>query len=86
MMTALAESFPTLVGVEGVRPWSPAKLDRAAGTLSSGGLHAARFVLQVWNVHTSWPAGRFNVVDAYGTWDPAHRAAFAAWAREPFLP
>jgi hypothetical protein len=30
--------------------------------------------------------GRFNLFAAMGVWDPAHRAAFAAWIKYPFWP
>ncbi len=38
------------------------------------------------NVDTHWRCGIFDIVDALGTWDHAHRAAFVAWAREPWWP
>ncbi len=37
-------------------------------------------------VETPWRSGPFDVVDALGTWDGAHRAAFAAWAQDPWWP
>lgn len=30
--------------------------------------------------------GPFDIVDALGTWDYAHRAAFFAWAKDPWWP
>ena len=30
--------------------------------------------------------GPFDVVDALSTWDAAHRAAFLAWAKDPWWP
>jgi hypothetical protein len=37
-------------------------------------------------VDTYWKCGLFDIVNAMGTWDVPHRAAFAAWAREPWWP
>lgn len=90
-MTALAESFPSLRGRAGVRPWDPDVFTapRAFGVLSSAGKHAARFVVSVWNSDRRvWPRrlGVFNVRDAFGTWDDDHRAAFTAWCSSPFFP
>ncbi len=51
--------------------------------------HAAAFVLAVfWGGNRHRVAGlpRFDVVDAMGTWDEAHRAAFRAWAEAPWWP
>jgi len=83
-MAALAESFPCLACVPGVRPWDPAALDAAASNLSSGGAHAARFVLEVHNCYQRWRAGPFRLVDALGAWDAEHRAAWKAWAADPW--
>ncbi len=38
------------------------------------------------SVDTQWRCGIFDIVDALGTWDHAHRSAFVAWAREPWWP
>lgn len=54
--------------------------------VTAGSLMAGRFVLQVWNPHTKWTAGRFNVVEALQRWDERHRAAFLAWAADPWWP
>jgi hypothetical protein len=87
-MSALAESFHSLAGRPGVRPWDPDKLDRAAakGGWTGAEVDAARFVLDVWNSHASWAVGRFNFFQAYGRWDEQNRAAFLAWARDPWWP
>lgn len=37
-------------------------------------------------VDSPWRSGPFDVVDALGTWDGAHRAAFVAWAQRPWWP
>ncbi len=33
-----------------------------------------------------WDVGAFDVVDAFGSWDDAHRRAFVAWASAPWWP
>lgn len=57
---------------------------------------AALFVLSVWSSSIDWgdecglrrddgpTGGRFDVHRALGNWDPSHRAAFLAWARQPW--
>jgi len=69
----------------------------ARQNMSPGGVWAALFILSVWNDRNDWaaagldmvtrtggayPVGRFHMHDALGTWDPAHRAAFAAWTAD----
>lgn len=95
-MSRLAESFPTLRGRPGIRPWDVdvvlEQLD--AGWPGGGATHALRFVLAVWNPSmlldnlARWlDAGEaFDVHRALGAWDDAHRAAFAAWATRPWWP
>lgn len=87
-MSALARSFPTLTAAKGLEPWSPEELEAwACGPVpGSGALHAARFVLAVWNANASWECGGFEVVKALGAWDAAHRAAFLSWAAQPWWP
>ncbi len=87
-ITDLARSFPSLCAADGLAPWDPEALDRwACGPVPcSGALHAARFVLAVWNVHAEWECGGFDLVRAVGAWDTAHRAAFLAWASQPWWP
>ncbi len=66
-----------------------ARWARAGG---GGQCDAALFVLSVWNWMDDWSgdgltrgdSGRFDVHRALGNWDPGHRAAFVAWAREPW--
>jgi hypothetical protein len=52
--------------------------------LSEGSKHCARFVLSVWASHYSWKVGAFDLHAAMRRWDQANRAAFLAWAREPW--
>ncbi len=84
-MTGLARGFPAMRGAPGIDPWRPGELDRwAAGPASHGERHAARFLLAVWDPSTAWEAGRFDAMEALRVWDPAHRAAYLAWADDPW--
>jgi hypothetical protein len=47
-------------------------------------LDCARFVLFVWNSTTRWKIGKFDFGQAIVRWDSQNRAAFIAWAREPW--
>jgi len=87
-MTGLALSFPTLRGVPGAEPWCAEKLDTWAveGAASIGALHAARFVLAVWNNGPRWRCGRFDLIDAVHTWDRQHLDALRNWLVHPRLP
>lgn len=100
-MTRLVRLFPTLRDAEGVDPWdADAFLAWACGAHSSGMLHAAKFVLSVWNPRTDWnevahEAGLlnaeqrlspFNLHDALGVWDYEHRDAFIMWVHGAFWP
>lgn len=84
-MARLAETFPTLRGRAGVRPWDPSRFmreEKAAWT-SPASREALRFVLSVWN--TQNPTGkRFNASSAMASWDEQHREAFRAWAARPW--
>jgi hypothetical protein len=56
---------------------------------SSGERKSIEFCLNVWNSWTDWTEygyRQFNLVEAFGTWDDAHRAAFRSWAEKPFFP
>lgn len=87
-MSALACTFPTLARADGVRPFDAEVLDAwAAGPVpGSGPLHAARFLLALWNNHARWRAGRFDAVEALCAWDRDHREAFLRWAERPWWP
>lgn len=84
----LALRFPTLRRAEGLQPWQPVAFDAWAARYApgAGALHAARFLLALWNGQAEWSCGRFDAVDALATWDRAHRTAFLAWASEPWWP
>lgn len=53
----------------------------------SGGLAAARFLLAIYNpvFGRRDPALAFDLGEAIGAWDAHHRAAFAAWAQDPYV-
>jgi len=58
-MVRLSHAFPTLPGVPGTDPWNAMHLLEwlcTSGAVTTGGKHAARFVLQVWNPSTDWGA------------------------------
>lgn len=86
-MQALVRSFPSLRDYP-YTDWNPKRFQRwALGPRRHDGLlHAARFVLSVWNPTIIWRIGRFDVVTAMSVWDSPHRAAFAAWAKDPWWP
>lgn len=50
-----------------------------SSAVTSGSDAATRFVLAVWNCNRF----KFSIA-AVGSWDSAHRAAFARWATDPF--
>jgi hypothetical protein len=87
-MTEIAERFRALRGVPGVRPFDPERLDAwAAGVArSETSADCARFVLHVWNLNAEWKCGSFDAVRALARWDAEHRAAFLAWAGDPYFP
>jgi hypothetical protein len=82
----LALSFPTLQDAPGVNPWDPNRLAAwAKSSASSGGRHAAAFVLGVYS--RTLPAALavpFDMHAAMETWDVEHLAAFQAWVADPW--
>jgi hypothetical protein len=83
----LALLFPTVRDAFGSHYFKPKDLDRwASSSAREGGLHAAKFLLSQWNSLVLWECGRFCVVDAMAIWNAEHRAAFLAWAHEPWWP
>ena len=60
-------------------------MDMAEGkSAPSGAHHAARFILAVWNNDAEGTCDRFDVIEALAIWDEEHRAAFLAWAKNPW--
>lgn len=89
-MTKLALSFPALRAAP-IEPFdykTPEKLDRWAcsGEPSSGAIYAAQFILELFDPREKWKSGHFRLMDAMGTWDAEHRAAFLAWANDHWWP
>jgi len=83
----LAHSFPCLRRAVGIRPWDANLLaDWAGGPVSHGERVTAQFVLAVWCPDEAWPCGRFDLMEALAVWDLPHRAAFLAWATDPWWP
>jgi hypothetical protein len=86
---ALAETFPSLRECPEVRTGELATISARAGTNEMEGMygagkgHAARFVLSLFR-GASFPA--FDVIAAMSRWDGEHRAAFVAWASDPWWP
>jgi hypothetical protein len=97
-MVLLARSFPTLQecpsledgkGDRALAPGIyPEGLDKwACGPAPGHGARcAAQFILAVFNTSRKWKCGRFDLMEAMGCWDAEHRAAFVAWAKEPWWP
>jgi len=95
-MTLLARSFPMLRSAAGVDPWDPAALIRWACSpaITSGGMHAVHFCLQVWNSTADWPEAAAAVLREAGEPEPDVEvlarvfapfnlvAAFGAWDDE----
>lgn len=85
---ALAETFPCLRVVEGVRPWDPQRLyESAAADHRFAVKHSVAFVLDVWG-DPRWAtlSGPFDVAKARKSWDEEHRAAWYAWCAKPWWP
>lgn len=51
---------------------------------STSAYHAARFLLAVWSKGAEWDNTPFDVFAAMTVWDEPHRAAFLAWAADPW--
>jgi hypothetical protein len=87
-MTAFAQTFPSMEKASGVKLWDAHTLDRWANSFtgSHGELVTARFLLAVWDPEHTWSCGRFELMEALRVWDERHRAAFLAWASNPWWP
>jgi hypothetical protein len=87
-LSHLAHSFVSLEQADGVEPWDAERLDAwaCAPNRSRSAVHAARFVLHVFDRAVAWRCGPFDVVDAVREWDAAHRDAFLVWVLRPWWP
>jgi hypothetical protein len=84
-MTKIAERFPTLRRVPGVRPWNAEAFVAwiRDASLGSGTSCAARFVLTVWNGGNYFKGiAPFDFDKARSTWDKPHAEAFRAFVAE----
>lgn len=86
----LARTFPTIARAESSGVLESIELLNACRIHGAHGeALAALFLLNVWGLAFAdqphlreWPT--FDVMDAMGTWDAAHRKAFATWALAPW--
>lgn len=91
--SALAATFPSLVHCPDMKEFAtnPAVWTTAETILSrirtnmygAGKGHAATFMMALFR-RPEWPT--FDASEAMMKWDPAHRAAFVAWASDPWWP
>ncbi|MBN8603402.1 MAG: hypothetical protein J0M26_20370 [Planctomycetes bacterium] len=74
----IALRFESLVDARGLMPWSPLELDSWSCEFGRNpqSIHAARFVLNLWNAGCQWDCGRFDPREALKVWDLRHRRAF----------
>jgi len=81
-MTALAESFPSLHGKRGIRPWEPEVfmnwLEKSPEVTSGSGA-AGKFICHVWNHYFNG----FDLSELHHM-DNEHLAAWQAWAADPW--
>lgn len=82
-ITRLRDSFPSLLDHFDGQAWDTEALSdwKNGPYASSGGAHAAAFVLHVWNHYRF----AFDLGGAMDHWDGAHRAAWQAWAADPWF-
>lgn len=86
LMTALARSFPGMELAAGVDCWDAEALDdwAADANLPDRELATVRFLLAVSDPRRPWRSGRFDLMEAMASWGEGHRAAFLAWAGDPW--
>lgn len=87
-MAALARSFPCIAKAPAVKLWDANGLDQWASEVPifHGELVTVRFLLAVWDPDFYWRCARFDLMETLRAWDEAHRAAFLAWASDPWWP
>lgn len=78
---ALLNSFPCL-RKKGLQKWDALAVAAEARAWSSGEQEAVRFVLSVWNPE-EFP---WSYQEGLKRWDKPSRAAFLAWAADPWWP
>ncbi len=74
----LATCFPSLREAPGVSPWNPNQLDIWTSEFGrdQNAVHAAKYLLALWNAHNGWECGAFSPKIAIEVWDRTHRRAF----------
>jgi hypothetical protein len=86
----LARTFPSLAELEMFQPDAHFDGDEMdafrSGVLCHGGKCAFQFIASVWNPTAKRKCGKFDLHDAMSVWDDEHRAAFVAWATDPWWP
>lgn len=91
-MSRLALSFPSVARMvesgmlPGIAPWNASKFHDFMGNpgfrLGSGANASLAFISHVWGCGSHRHA--FDLRNAFARWDEAHRAAFKAWASDPW--
>jgi hypothetical protein len=82
---ALARSFPSLAAAPGLDPFDPVAFIAWGDEQDFQARQAAAFVYHVWSFGEAWlRTSPFNAVFAMAVWDDEHRAAFLAWANDPW--
>lgn len=85
-VTELARTFHSLERAEGIEPFDAEALWICAQNehLTPAEHQAAVFILNVWGGPNDRPWPTFDVMEAVSRWDNQNRAAFVAWAKEPW--
>jgi hypothetical protein len=88
----LALTFPCLAEAKG--DWLKGRKEGPVAELAawlenspavtSGGEHAAKLMLGIWNYRNPAGGHTFDLHRAVNAWDNAHLRAFNAWAQEPW--
>jgi hypothetical protein len=87
-LSAVAQTFPSLVNAPGTEPWDARKLVAWLNDPAHGGSHAfwsGRFLLAAAEPDRDWTTvglrseGRFDLFAALASWDAEHKRAFSRW-------
>jgi hypothetical protein len=83
----LALTFPCLADADWLKRKDQPAVElehwlESSPAVTSGGEHAAKFVLGVWNSRRR--KHKFDFHRACNVWDDAHLSAFVRWAKEPW--
>ena len=70
----------------GVNPWDANELDEQFDGASHGEKCTIQFLLNLWNGSDDWKCGKFDLFDAFATWNETQRTAFLSWAIDPWWP